>query len=178
MSEFWFIRHGQSEINYVKNGPKLKGGVNTWAELTFVGKKQAQSLNLNSNDFEAIYSSPAVRCQQTFRYCFDNPKLKLNIDDRLSEMYQGDWEGKYCYELKDQKHNSKDWDFVPGDIIKGESLNQVSDRMMKWLEEKKKQHTGRILVFTHSRSIMCLLTKYYDKEIGIIENCEIHKIKL
>ena len=176
MVEFWFIRHGQSEINYVKNNKKLKGGVNTWAELTPLGKKQAQSLELNSEEFEAIYSSPAIRCQQTFRYCFNNPRLKLIIDERLSEMYQGDWEGRYCYEFKDQKNNNKDWDFVPGDIIKGESLNQVSDRMIKWLEEKKKQHTGKVLVITHSRSILCLLTKYYGKEFDFIENCSIYKV--
>lgn len=84
----YLIRHGESEINLA---PEFIGGRSNWAELTQEGVVQAKLLgnwfNHNGIEFNAVYSSPAIRAQQTARYFCETVNFSLNgIElDRLIE---------------------------------------------------------------------------------------------
>lgn len=162
-TEFYFVRHGETEVN--KEAIRI-GGESAWAELTERGKDQARALghHLKSIEFDAYYTSDVIRTQQTVRYFFEargNIYQKITRDHNLTEQSQGDWEGRirtevYTSEIKSQLG----WTFVPGDKIKGESQQQVAERMVNWMKEKIKKHPShRVCVFSHGLSIRYLVAE-------------------
>ena len=181
-TEFYFIRHGESEVN--RAGVRI-GGESAWAELTDEGKDQARALGhyLKLIEFDAYYTSDVVRTQQTARYFFEaqgNIYQKIKRDHHLKEQSQGDWEGKlrasiYTPEIKSQIH----WTFIPGDEIKGESQQQVAERMVKWIKEKIKEHSNqRILVFSHGLSIRYLVVDLFNLNREMARTIPIHNTSL
>lgn len=174
--EIYLIRHAETEVN-VENH-KI-GGRSNWTELTKNGIAQARALGerLRSENifFDAVYSSPAVRTQQTARYCLESmsqPIHGVQLEPLLIELSQGDWEGKLREEIYSRPHVAEglkrdNWTYIPGDIILGESQEQTAQRMKRCLDEMIKKHReGRIAAFSHGLAIKFLLTEEfgYDKK--------------
>lgn len=169
-TEFYFVRHAETEVNrdivYI-------GGESPWAELTNKGKDQARLLgnHLKQVKFDAYYTSDVIRTQQTARYFFEsqgNIHQKIMRDRRLTEQSQGDWEGRLREEVYTPEIKSKlGWTFVPGDLIKGESQQDVAKRMVSWIIEKTKKHPDqRVFVLSHGLAIRYLVAELfnYDRE--------------
>ncbi|MBT4824201.1 histidine phosphatase family protein [Candidatus Woesearchaeota archaeon] len=171
--EIYLVRHGETESNLFHQN-KISGQSN-WAELTTNGVNQAKTLGqkflMDDLFFEDIYCSPSVRTQQTTRYCLDEMHKidqRLKYDNRLMEQDQGDWVGKLkskIYSREDVKKglNHDNWNFVPGDLIKGESQAKVAARMYTWLEEIiTKQNHSKILAVSHGLAIRYLIAEVFD----------------
>jgi len=96
-AEFWLVRHGESEVNV--DTARIYRGANTWSELTDEAKNKARQLGESWKrkgiSFDACICSPAIRTQQTCRYCLDGmavwPRYELLAD--LVELRQGIAEG-------------------------------------------------------------------------------------
>jgi broad specificity phosphatase PhoE len=171
-TEFYFIRHGETETNQINTAIC---GVSYWAELTAKGKEQARLLGrrLKAIKFDHYYSSDIIRTQQTARYCLEamgNLHQQIVRDKALVELTQGDWEGKpreeiYSRDIVKSMIAQDNWNFIPGDQIKGESQQQVASRMVTWINKKSLEHANkRILVFSHGLAIKYLLTELFDRE--------------
>ena len=184
--EIYLVRHGESEVNEKFNRwskeEKRICGTNTWSELTAEGIGQAQDLGKyfaeKGHSFDRIYSSPAIRAQQTARHCLENmgydwPKFK--VDERLTELSQGQWEGNLDYKTRTDdvwlNINAMGWHFTPPD---GESQYDVYQRANEFIEQEiLRQESYNALVFTHNNVIGCLLTGLMG-----LERHKIHEIKL
>ncbi len=177
--ELYLIRHAETEAN-CSSRDKIMGRSN-WVKLTLNGIAQSEALGERLRTekvaFDAFYSSPAIRTQQTARYSLNtNGRLyvPVQLDSALLELSQGDWEGKD----RDEIYNRKDvrecldkdgWNHIPGDAIKGESQAMVAQRMANWTEDMvRKYEKGRIIAFTHGLAIKVLLTELFgwDKRIA------------
>lgn len=186
--QFYFVRHAHTETN--ARSTKVWGQT-PWAEITAKGKEQARLLGERfakeyGSDprvqteapvvtmFDAIYTSPAVRTQQTLRYCFEKhaDTLRYSICPELSEQNQGDWEGNSKDVYKDpvvrESFDKDAWNTVPGTATRGESQAHVAKRMREWLQKIIETHRetkgfSRILVMTHGNSIRCLLADLFDQ---------------
>lgn len=163
VTEFYFVRHGETEVN--KEAIRI-GGESAWAELTDRGKDQARALgnHLKSIKFDAYYTSDVIRTQQTARYFFEareNIYQKVTRDHLLTEQSQGDWEGRIRTEVYSPEIKSQlGWAFIPGDRIKGESQQQVAERMVLWMKEKIKEHPNQLVfVFSHGLAIRYLVAE-------------------
>ena len=162
-TEFYFIRHGQSESNANR---AAVGGEHPWVELTEKGKDQARALgaHLKGTEFDAYYTSDTVRTMQTLRYFCegqDVKHLRFTRDHRVTEKSHGDWEGKLKKEVftPEVLALKTKWDFKSGDKIKGDSAKEVTKRMTNWVKETAKKHPNeRIIVFSHGYAIRCLAT--------------------
>lgn len=103
-AEIWLVRHGESEVNLLDK--TRFAGSNIWSELTEKGRDQAIELGRrwSGREFDLWLSSPAIRAQQTCRYCQEGmakasegfsgnvwPRYELAFD--LVEQSQGDAEG-------------------------------------------------------------------------------------
>lgn len=171
--EIYLIRHAESEMNL---RPELIGGRSNQSKVTDNGQAQAvalgESLKNQRLTFDAAYSSPAIRALLTAEYSLDyaGDSLKIKIDSRLQELSQGDWEGISREQIY-RRHNvltglaGDNWNFVPGDKVKGESQAMVAERMASWFDEIIKTYKeGKIVAFTHGMVIKTLLAKKLNLE--------------
>jgi 2,3-bisphosphoglycerate-dependent phosphoglycerate mutase len=163
MTEFYFVRHAETELNIL---PHIIGGRSNHAKLTSRGERQAAQFGtwLSKESFspDAIYISPAHRTRETVRLIIDQAgyhAVPLYIDDRLQELSQGIKEGvdrriTYTDEVQRRIHQ----DPFGFKFEKGESIQDVMDRMHEALLDLHMQHTGqKIMIVTHGFAIRSLV---------------------
>lgn len=155
----YLFRHGEAANNVMSN---YIAGRSNYLPLTENGIEQSRRLGhvlmrIGFNP-ELVYSSPALRAQQTAYYTLSElPEAQRVgiIDDRLQEQDTGKWTGcvatdiftKSTIEAIEHQGNSFR---SPG----GESFNDVGARMLNWLEEQ--DYNRQIAAFTHGGAIRCL----------------------
>ncbi len=164
MTEFLFIRHGETEMN---THPDLIGGRSSHTPLTERGRKQATKLGeyLLSNDQYlepvAIYSSPAIRAVATgLIACAEAGLDTLPIiqDERLLEVSQGDYEGLLKKDVyNDESRALYELDELHGKLPTGESILDAQLRKLYFIHEKHEEHPdGLVIVFGHGLAIRSL----------------------
>ena len=180
MSTFiYLIRHGLGETNQDQNNrdanEKIVQRLNTWAELVSLGKKQARSdggyLKRNRVVFDAVFSSPTIRTQQTARYSLEEMVEPEHFDDvfggittssALLEMSSGEYEGKKKHEINYdalmlllKEHPDAYWTLRPPG---GESPEDVYARVRSFIEEKVLPVPYRTVgIYTHRGPIIWLM---------------------
>lgn len=109
-----------------------------------------------------VHASPALRTTRTAEIALDTMGLDIEpiINEELQELDSGDWVGAV--------RNEKYTEAVQAEITRlgkefkppgGESMNDVSDRMIKWLRNNMDGGTESnecVFVFTHGIAIRCL----------------------
>ncbi|MBN2111787.1 histidine phosphatase family protein [Candidatus Woesearchaeota archaeon] len=196
--EIYLVRHGESEINeiYRQWSPEERKvcGRNQWSELTETGIEQSRKLGefLSGKCFSGIYSSPAVRAQQTARYCLQAMQHKwpkYETDDRLSELGQGEWEGQLDSRVRPphvwEEIKAQNWEFKP---LHGETQSEVYERMRYFIEDKviagylddceavrkyMKEYSRKDLIFTHKNAIACLLAPVMGYDLTKVHEMDI-----
>jgi broad specificity phosphatase PhoE len=174
---FTLVRHSESEANASLEN-KI-GGHNLAANLTKNGEKQAEALGTHFKNesvvFTSAYSSTALRTQKTAEICLGTMgcKLPVFVDDQLLEQSAGGWEepSRDIYNRSDvrQALDSDNWNYIPGDLVPGESQKMVAERMRRWVEKKVEElstanENQHIVVFTHGLAIKFLLAVLLDLE--------------
>lgn len=151
MLELWLVRHGQTDWN-------IEGRFQGQADvpLNAAGRAQAQQLSqeLAEQDFVAVYSSDLVRARETAEILAAPHHMPVQVDSRLREIHQGEWEGMPGAEVV--KRFGLDPDMTkprslhfraPG----GESVCEVAERVGEALEDIHETHPrGAVLVVSHA----------------------------
>lgn len=179
--EVYLIRHGESEVNADSYSRRVLCGANTWSELTPLGVAQAKVLGeffrQGRIEFDAVYSSPAVRAQQTARYCLQEmgyawPRLRLACE--VAELGRGDLEGTLKSEAippEARKRITNFWEYKVGN---GESQKDVYERASSWINmEIIGNGKERVAVFTHENVIKCLAAGLLG-----LDKDKVHSMKL
>ena len=157
MTEFWLIRHGQTDWNLIG---RFQG--HTDIPLNSKGLAQANELahKLASKEFDAIYSSDLSRAVQTAKVISEQLNLPVRTDTRLREICQGEWEGMLLAEVREkyqfdpaQANTSPETSRAPG----GESVNEVAARMAAAINSIAALYpTGRVLLVSHGLAVATL----------------------
>jgi len=159
MTELWLIRHGQTDWN-------LKGRYQGQADepLNATGLAQAQILaaSLARRSFRALYSSDLLRAYQTARIIADKLDLEVQVDTRLREINQGQWQGRTVDEIREAYNMAR----LPGSgridpaearAPGGESVLEVSRRVAQAASDIARRHpTGAVLVVAHGLALATL----------------------
>lgn len=163
MTEIFLVRHPESELN---TQPNLVSGRSNEAGLTALGRKQAQ---LFSKAFvssfprpDVLYSSPAIRTMalaETYAATAGFANENIVIEPALQEMTQGVADGKESalYYTPDvlARIDAETFDFK---LPEGESLNEVADRMLAWIQTMGELHPQKtILATTHGQAIRAVI---------------------
>lgn len=120
---------------------------------TFENEAEILKLKLKDKHPDAVFSSPLSRCIHLANYCgYEN----IQLDDRLKELFFGDWEMGIWDEL-DMSAWQDDW--VDAPTPNGESFRQMYNRVAEFLDELQKKNYESVLIFTHGGVINC--TKVY-----------------
>jgi probable phosphoglycerate mutase len=159
MTTIYLIRHAECKMNQEFNliggrsndSPLTKDGI---AQAEFLGKRLERE-NIN---FDAVYSSPAIRTIKTQEISY--PYAKAIICEDLQELCQGEWTGRKRIEVYTpetlEKIRRDGWNFAPPG---GESQRIVGKRVLNELNNiiKDKNNSDMIGIYTHGGSIRYLL---------------------
>jgi probable phosphoglycerate mutase len=164
MTEIWLVRHGQTDWN--QEG-RLQGQLDV--PLNETGLEQARQLaaTLQGKRFGALYSSDLLRARQTAEIVAGVVNLPINLDQRLREISQGQFEGmlfsevvvKFEDALADRSRNP-----VHSRLPGGESVAELAARVKECLDEIACQKIKEpVLVVAHGlaiATILCLARGY------------------
>jgi alpha-ribazole phosphatase len=156
----YLIRHGQTAWNV---GEVFRGRADV--PLDDLGHRQARAVAqfLTEEPVAAVYSSPLQRATATAHPIAASHGLEVIVDERLTDMDFGAWEGKA---LSDVPHVWPDlfakWERKPQEVTfpGGESLPAVRARSAAALEECASRHIGQSVAIVSHRVITKVLICY------------------
>lgn len=164
MTTFYICRHGQSEYNLQK---RIQGQIDT--PLTEKGIENAKTVanKVKNISFDTIFSSDLGRAFQTaYIIAHEIGFTKQIITSReLREGNFGDYAGLTLDEVNEiGPHVMGDSNFIPPN---GESLNQIRERIMKFLFTTEEQYNVKtILLVSHDQVINSIYTAFKNIDMG------------
>lgn len=159
MLNVYIVRHGQTDTN------KTFGinGSGTNLQLNETGRQQAENLrdSFDINKIDYVYSSPLKRARETAEI-LNQGKHEIIVDDRLTEMNYGNWDGKDVHEIIEKYPQVFDelgyFKENYSDYCTGETYKHLADRLMDFWHDLINNHENEsvLLVFhgTASRSLV------------------------
>ena len=116
------------------------------------------------DDFDAIFSSPLLRCKQLAERISNN----VIYDNRLMEVNFGDWEGKKWDEINQLDLNTWMNNYITAAPPNGESLTDVLNRFSDFIAEIKTKYHNKVLIVAHAGIIRCAMNLFDDVAIDKI----------
>ena len=114
---------------------------------TFEAEARGVFSKLQSKHFDAVYSSPLIRCRKLARYCgFPDPIL----DNRLMEINFGAWEMKPWTAIDDPQLQRWFDNWTTETPTHGESFEAMTCRVDEFLNEIQKLQYQHVAIFTHA----------------------------
>jgi alpha-ribazole phosphatase len=158
MTQLHLVRHGQTDWNVAG---RYQG--QTDLPLNAVGRAQAEALarQLTGAPFEAVYSSDLKRAQETAETLAANLGLRVQLDRRLREINQGEWEGQLVADIAAGYQAA--WADRTGDPVNarapgGESVAEVAARLAEAAGEIARAHPlGPVLIVSHGLALATLI---------------------
>lgn len=173
--KIYFFRHGQTEFNLEDRFQGLSN-----SNLTTKGVEQAIKIGELLDEIESakVFASPLKRVLDTVEIALYH-KFPTSIDDRLQEVCYGEWETKKRDEipeniLKEREKNR--YSFVhPGEYLghKGESYEEIYERIKNFIEEIRASEEHNIFVFAHNGVLLNALKYLKNKTNEEINNVRI-----
>ncbi|MFR6641854.1 MAG: histidine phosphatase family protein [Christensenellales bacterium] len=162
MPTLTFIRHAESELNR-ENRVAGSTDCNVTPEGSEAAKK---ALPEDEKNFDAIYRSPLKRTAQTLEALI--PGATAIVDNRLTEMNFGEWEGRIVDTIDPNELNLfRQGKFTPRG---GETAQHLEARLCDFIDDMFRTYRGneKILVVTHGGVIRAI------KQIfGFLDSCGI-----
>lgn len=166
MASLLLLRHGQIRANVAG---RWHGS--TDSPLTWAGKRQAKrtARYLARNEpVTAIYSSPLQRCRNTAALIGKALNIPVEVHPELREYAIGEWEDmpfRHLYDTYDFVNLARaNLDFAPPG---GESLRQVSNRMVPAIREVHDRHANddeKILLVSHGAALAVALATMLEAD--------------
>ena len=169
MTALYLIRHGETPWNVEG---RYQGQLDP--PLTERGRQQARETArcLAHLGFEAIYSSDLARARQTAEALAQEIGLPVQLDPRLREINQGEWQGVLIGEIRARWPNEiSGWEHDPWlhHPPGGENLEQVQTRTFAAIDDIVARHPdGLVAVFGHKLPITLLKIRYQGHPAGDI----------
>lgn len=171
MKEIYFIRHGQTDYNK----RRIIQGSGIDSDLNETGRAQGRAFYeaYKSVGFEVIFVSALKRTRQTV-VDFIGKKIPTEEWKQLNEMGWGDNEGKESSEAAHETYKNMIASWSRGELDasmpNGESARQLISRLTEFVEHLKTRPEKRILVCTHGRAMLCVMTLLKNEHPREMEN--------
>lgn len=171
MIEIVLIRHGSTSWNELN---RYQG--RTDVPLSEKGKLALQAMAVPEVWMGyRHFSSPLLRAQQSAQILF--PEQKVEVDSRLVEVDFGAWEGEFVEQIRqtqDFSPPSYGWQGWNSGPPKGETNQQVADRLMSWLNDVSKSEQNVVAV-THKGVILVALALAHQWDMASKRPFKVHK---
>ena len=148
MSEYLILRHGETDWNTID---RIQGRIDV--PLNERGREQARDLakKLSSETINHIFSSPLSRALDTAKEVASFHRATIQVDERLRELSQGEWNGRLVGDLKKGSDLYREWSENPLGVTPpgGESIRDVFSRVREFLAERTDGLDGKIAIVSH-----------------------------
>lgn len=162
--KLYIVRHGETDWNLDN---KIQGQTDT--VLNDNGRKQAEELadrvSRELGGIKRIYTSRQRRALETAQIIGRKLSVFPVVHQGLEEISLGEWEGYTWKQVKEVFseeykvwHQNRRYQVPP----KGESYQQLLDRLLPALDDIIRKEGQDILLVTHSAVIMTLMSYVYD----------------
>lgn len=167
MTQFCLVRHGQTDWN-------LEGRYQGQSDvpLNEKGRAQAKALaeQLKGQTFAAIFSSDLMRARDTAEAIANQLGLPVQIEPRLREINQGEWEGVLVADIK--ARYAEIWSqrtMDPANVRPpgGETVSEVAERVYAALDDIARRYPREnVLVVSHGLSIATAICRVRGIPVG------------
>ncbi|GAB4455272.1 MAG: alpha-ribazole phosphatase [Anaerolineales bacterium] len=167
MTQFCLVRHGQTDWN-------LEGRYQGQSDvpLNEKGRAQAKALaeQLKGQTFAAIFSSDLMRARDTAEVIANQLGLPVQIEPRLREINQGEWEGVLAADIK--ARYAEIWSqrtMDPANVRPpgGETVSEVAERVYAALDDIARRYPREnVLVVSHGLSIATAICRVRGIPVG------------
>ena len=173
MTTIYLIRHSAPFIdidNYKDYKNVSWDDYNRNMILSPIGEERAKKLCdvEELSNIDCIYASDSYRAIGTAKYLADKNNLNIKLDERINERILG------CNKISELPDNFSQNSFNDKDLKfgNGESLNEVDNRFLSFLEEILNDKEDKIVLVIHGMILMSYLQticnfKYNGKEFKI-----------
>ncbi len=166
MTKFYLVRHGESVGNKTK---RFTGS--TDLPLTDDGRRQAERVTdfFKAVPLDTIYASPLSRAYDTAAPTAKLKQLEIRKDPAFCEIDGGRWEKVPFAEIGESDPIL--YEVFAHDIGRlkcplGESVKDVSERVLKDIYEKFEMHKGQnVAIFSHAIPIRSVITHLSGIEV-------------
>ncbi len=156
--KIYLVRHGKIDISNEKSYIGI-----TDLPINMEGIIQAKKLKIffDAIDIEKVYVSYLKRCKQTAQIILENRNIEPILVKQFAEINMGEWEGQTFNYIKStfpeefKKRGENIDDFIPP---KGESFQQLKERVMPVFRTIERNSKGNILIITHAGVIRGILS--------------------
>ncbi len=177
----YYIRHGETDYNLLR---RVQGCINIPLNSTGINQAKEASEKLKDIDFDAVFSSPLTRTQQTAKHALGDREYELKLDARLAERDYALYEGLNYDVLRMGKHDFyrsyTDMEYSSGGV---ETLSSMVSRIKSFFDEIKEKDLENVLIVSHGgvgRVIYAVLKDidFTDAVHMVIGNCEVIKYEI
>ncbi|MEJ5248588.1 MAG: histidine phosphatase family protein [Caldilinea sp.] len=161
MTEFWLVRHGQTDWNLQG---RYQGQADPPLNETGVQQAQAAAEALAGRCYAALYSSDLERARVTAEIIARRLGLEVIVDPRLREVNQGAWEGLLVTEI--QERYPLEWEARQRDRLRfrapggGESVEDVAARIWAAMDDIARRHPCEaVIVVSHGLALATMLCR-------------------
>ena len=138
--------------------PKIEKGIcygqlNVDVRDTFENEVIAIKRQISNYSFDAIYSSPLLRCYKLASK-IGNP---IFLNSKLKELNFGDWENKAWNTIDEKEINPWMENFVNKRPTNGESYIELQNRAVKFLNTLINEDIKSVAIICHAGTIRALL---------------------
>ncbi len=170
----YLARHGETDINAEK---RSCGRID--AHINDLGKKQAEQMVAElPSGISVIYCSSLIRTQQTAEIFNESLRLPIKIAEELTERDFGSLSGKYWDEWDNELRRldkQQEYNYRP---YGGESVSDVKDRLVKFVNMIKVEHEQPVLAVTSGGIIRLMYWIMSDEPLTHIPNGSVHKFEI
>ncbi len=167
MTDLILIRHGETDWNVEE---RWQGQADV--PLNERGRAQAIQLAQELKDvpINAIYSSDLIRAFETAQELSKKTALPIQIDRRLREIHQGDWQGMRVSDI--QARYADHFERRLRDPLNiappgGETVAQVRTRVMEAVHEIVSRHPFEtVAIVSHGFALAVVLAEYQKLPIA------------
>lgn len=148
--KIWMVRHTSVDVP----AGTCYGQTDVPLKESFPEEAVQCKANLPEIQFDAVYTSPLTRCTKLATACgYPNARY----DNRLKEMYFGEWEMQRFEDIVDP--NIQEWynDYLHHPASGGESFMDLYNRVASFLNEVRDSGKQNVLVFAHGGVLMTAL---------------------
>lgn len=176
-STIFLVRHGETDWN--RSG-RIMGELPIPLNLQGTGQAARLASFLRCRPIGAIYSSPAVRAQETASVLASALGLPVMLDAGLTEIGVGAWEGRYWTELSEDLSRRNlyarpEEARPPG----GETLREVQSRAVAAVERTRGEHrSDAVVLVSHADVVRAIVAHYLGFELRTIRQVRIDHASL
>lgn len=152
--EIYFVRHTSVAVKQIT----FYGHTDIDVSEKFDEEKQIVISKLPPASELVAFSSPLQRCSKLATAVMGEGNFTQ--DNRLKELFFGDWEMKTWDELPNQKASEWMSNFAHDQTPNGESFLEMQARLATFWQELKTKNHEKVVVFSHAgtiRTFICLI---------------------